>query len=47
MKPAPTRGPIVRCDDCHQEFELFSDLAQVTRCLDGRAHRSVRILRAA
>ena len=40
-----TRTPIVRCDDCSIEFELFKELANVTRCTHGRAHRSVRIHR--
>ena len=47
MKSGTASRPVVRCDDCHQEFELFSDLANVATCLDGRAHRAVRIARAA
>ncbi len=46
MKPGATSRPFLRCEDCHQEFELFSDLAKVA-CLDGRVHRSVRIAGAA
>ena len=47
MKAGSVTRPVLRCDDCHQEFELFADLASVATCLDGRVHRSVRIARAA
>ncbi|MGE3960847.1 MAG: hypothetical protein AB7F65_04120 [Dehalococcoidia bacterium] len=47
MKQGLASRPLVRCDDCQQEFELFSDLSKVMTCVDGRAHRSVRLARAA
>lgn len=40
-----TRTPVVRCDDCAIEFELFKDLAKVTRCTHGGSHRAVRVTR--
>ena len=47
MKSDTAPGPLVRCEDCKQVFELFSDLANATKCVDGRSHRAVRIERAA
>lgn len=35
----------LRCDDCSMEFELYKDLASVSRCTHGGSHRSVRIHR--
>lgn len=47
MKSGTASRPVVRCDDCEQVFELFADLSKVATCLDGRAHRAVRIQPAA
>jgi len=47
MKSVSPPRPVVQCDDCHQVFELFSDLSKAAACVDGRRHRHVRIQRAA
>ena len=47
MNAALAPRPIVRCDDCGQVFEVFSDLSKAAACIGGRPHRHVRLQRAA
>ena len=47
MNAAIAPRPIVRCDDCGQVFEVFSDLSKAAACIGGRPHHHVRLQRAA